>query len=685
MPRSHTVYPSSRSILGTVLSVFIAGPVQADNAASEPVPSVSLGKVLVSATRVESEVDDVARPVAIVEREAIESIQPQSVGQALRYEPNVTISGGPRSDSQGVNIRGLEGSKVLQTVDGARQSFESGHRPSYFLDPELLKNVEVIKGPASILWGSGALGGVVAQNTVDASDLLSPAQEMGGFVKAGFNANNDQQRYVSALAGRGDTTDWLLSAYHRDQNEAALGNGENLQDSARRDNGAMAKASWQLTEDQSLKVIYRQSEENGHVPSNGAANVNGASVFLIDRQTETQNAVLGYDLDTSSDWINARISTYWNHVEMQESRVSDGRGDGTELEEQGLSFQNRSQLSQLSQLSLLHGVSFFFGLDAYTQDFKATRGGNDRPAPPNAETQVWGAYLSARLPVSQGLELELGARHDSFETEAKNLNSKQDDSDLSPSIALIWQASDRLALTLRHDRAFRAPSAEELYTTGTHFCFYPGFCNTFQSNPDLKPEKAANTELMARVEFEPNASGGQLFLEASLFENRVDDFIEQTVTDPSFGPIMDPGITTWDNVEDATLRGIELSTHYIEDDFTLMLAYGQTRGKDDQSGDFLNGIPADKATADASYHWLDTRLTTGVRLSQVAAQRRTSNGETYDGYTLADVYASWSPASLEILTLDLTVNNLTDRYYRQAWQELYSPGREIILATKFSF
>lgn len=640
---------------------------QGDEASDQ---SFAINKVLVSATRTESNVSESGRAVSVVEKSQLEVMQPQSVAQAVRYETNVTMSGGPRSGSQGVNIRGLSGSKVLQVVDGVRQVFESGHRPSYFLDPEMLKSVEVVKGPASTLWGSGALGGVVAQNTISAADLLKPSQDWGGFIKTSFNANNDKQTYVSALAGRTETLDWLLNGYFRDSNDLKQGNDQNLENSGKRDHGVLAKTQWQIDENQGLNFVYRQSNEAGEIPSNGEANLS-SSVFLIDRDTDTQNAALEYELNTESDHINALASVYWNHIEMEEARVSDGRGDSTELDVLGLSLQNSSVLDSMTLL---------YGVDGYSEDFTGTRDGANRPLPPEANTKVWGAYVSANVPLSETFQWELGARYDRFETEAENLNNKASDDDVSPSIALIWQASDALQLTLRHDRAFRAPSSEELYTTGTHFCMGPGMCNTFLSNPDLEPEKAANTELLARVEFEPNEQGGQWYVESSVFENKVDNFIEQIV---SFSPF--PGNTTWVNVEKATIKGAEVATTYIQDALTLKLSYGQTRGKDKNTNEYLSNIPADKKTIDASYAWADRSITSGLRVTDVDAQNRVNNGADYAGYTIADLYASWSPKELSGVKLDLAVNNLTDRYFRQAWQELYEPGREVIVSAKYSF
>lgn len=641
----------------------------------------SLNKVMVSATRLESPLSEVSRPVAVVERDQIDSMQPQSVAQILRYESNVNTTGGPRAGSQSVNIRGLEGSKILQTVDGVRQVFESGHRPSYFLDPALLKSVEVVKGPASTLWGSGAVGGVVAQNTIDAVDILKADEGLGGFIKASMNNNNDQQAYVAALAGRTETVDWLLSGYFRDSNNATLGDDTHLEGSAKQDHGVLVKTSWQLHDDHALKLSYRESDEQGEIPSNGASNVNGSSVFLIDRDTSTRNASIGYDFDPRSPLVNGSVNVYWNHIEMQEARVSDGRGDNTELDVYGFSIQN---------VALFEGFSLLYGLDGYQEEFDAQRDGANRPTPPEATSKVWGSFIHAGIDLSDAVKLELGARYDDFQTKSNNLSTQTSDSDFSPSVALIWQVNQAISMTLRHDQAFRAPSSEELYTTGTHFCMGPGFCNTFVSNPDLEAEKAANTELIARIEFEPNSQGGRWYLEGSYFENKVDNFIEQIVSAPSFFPVMDPGTTTWVNVDKATIKGFELSSVYQQDNLGLSISYGRSRGKDDKTNEDLTGIPADKITADIHYAFVDRAFKLGLRVSKVDSQLRTNYSEntagtTYDSYAIGDLYASWSPAMVDDLNIDLTINNVTDRHYRQAWQELYSPGREVILATQYSF
>lgn len=673
---------SIRSAVSVLLGFSLGGGLAGFAAAGDGESVLRLRTLVVQASRADRSIEDVARSVVVKEREGIDLIQPRSVARALDFEPNITVSGGPRPNNQLVNIRGLEGGRILQTVDGVRQIFESGHRPSYFLDPDLLQSIEAIRGPVSSLWGSGALGGVVAQNTIDPADLLQPGRNLGGFVKTGFNDNNRQSATTAALAGRSGVVDWLASGYYRDGDDLELGSGEDLPGSAYRDRGVLGKARWQIDESQALTVNYRQARATGGVPMNAAAPLNATSNTLIDRKNETRNLSLDYRIDGSSPLLNTQVLAYWNEVDMAERRVSDGRADRTQLDVYGFNLNNRSDWD---------AVTLLYGVDGYREEFEAGRAGANRPIPPRATSDTWGAFLQASVPIAEQWRIDLGTRYDRFATEARHLDQDRSDSQWSPSAAVVWRPVDSVELVLRHDRAFRAPGAEELYTTGAHFCLSPMMgCNTFVPNPDLKPEKAANTELLGRVHFE-RVLGGDLTLQGAVFRNRVDDFIEQIVTGPTFFPVMDPGNTYWDNVDEAELKGFEIVADYRVESLRWLVSYGQTRGEDRGTGEDLTNIPADTLVNDISYGFdAAGSWVAGLRLSHASAQNRTDHpgntaGVEYDSYALADLYAVWEPEAVGGLRINLAINNLSDKHYRRAWQELYESGREVILSARYSF
>lgn len=100
---------------------------------------------------------------------------------------------------------------MLVLVDGVRQGTDTGHLNSTFLDPALIKRIEVVRGPSALLYGSGALGGVIAYETANASDLLG-AGKNSGYRVFGTAATGDHSLGMGASTyGRSDTLDGLLS------------------------------------------------------------------------------------------------------------------------------------------------------------------------------------------------------------------------------------------------------------------------------------------------------------------------------------------------------------------------------------------------------------------------------------------------------------------------------------------
>ncbi len=307
-----------------------------------------------------------------------------------------------------------------------------------------------------------------------------------------------------------------------------------------------------------------------------------------------------------------------------------------------------------------------------------------------------GAFTKADISLTDTLALDAAVRYDTFKNESNNLNQSSDDNAFTPSVGLVWKTTDWLTLSARYDEAFRAPSMEEMYSTGTHYCIpsIPGFlpdglCNTFEINPDLKAEKAQNKEIKADMRFADLAGDDELVVTLSAFRNDVDDFIEQSVSNPLYGI---PGLeqtTSWDNVDEAKLTGFEFTTRYRFKQTRLTFNYGQTEGKDKESDEYLSNIPAKKMGLDLSQAIMEGDMKFGTRFTYVAEQDQlpTDNLEQYDSYKLWDVYVAWEPAmgTFEGLRVDFAVENIGDEEYRQAWQTLYEQGRNFKLSARYSF
>jgi hemoglobin/transferrin/lactoferrin receptor protein len=261
----------------------------------------------------------------------------------------------------------------------------------------------------------------------------------------------------------------------------------------------------------------------------------------------------------------------------------------------------------------------------------------------------------------------------------------------------VWKTAPWLTLSARYDEAFRAPSVEEMYSSGTHYCIPPipnflpnGLCNTFEVNENLKAEKAKNKELKADMRFAELAGNDELALSLSVFRNDVDDFIEQRVTNPLHGI---PGLeqnTRWDNVDKARLTGFELTGKYRINQTRLSLSYGQTEGKDRHDGGYLANIPANKLVLDLSQGIMAGDMKLGTRVSYNASQDRVPEDNPvnrYQDYTLWDVYLAWEPAmgTFEGLRVDFAIENIGDEEYIQAWQTLMDQGRNFKLSARYRF
>ncbi len=194
---------------------------QADEAAPAetvtPAPKpVVLDPLTVTGTKVPTPKSQVPATIDVITQEDLDRLQPMTIGDALDNLPGVEVEGGPKGSQSQPNIRGFGGTgwgtnRVVTTLDGARQDIGAAHGGSMFYDPELIKQVEVLKGTGSTLYGSGAIGGVIALTTKDAADYLEGDDKYGFRTKAGYHSNNTEPMVSQTFAG-GRTASWISSA-----------------------------------------------------------------------------------------------------------------------------------------------------------------------------------------------------------------------------------------------------------------------------------------------------------------------------------------------------------------------------------------------------------------------------------------------------------------------------------------
>jgi hemoglobin/transferrin/lactoferrin receptor protein len=243
-----------------------------------------LDQVTVTATRNPTSTFEYPGMVDVLGQNAIDAAIPSTISDLIENMPNVQFAGGPRRTGESPTVRGLGGQDVLILIDGVRQGWTSGHDGRFFLDPALLSSLEVVRGPASALYGSGALGGVMAFRTADASDFLAPGQTAGARLALGYQGVDDEfSRTTTGFAHVSDF-DVIGSIGQRASGDIRLGSGASL---AADDDivTGFAKIGYSRDETFSAQVSYQRFKNDAVEPDDGQGLTTGAP---IDKTIDTQ-------------------------------------------------------------------------------------------------------------------------------------------------------------------------------------------------------------------------------------------------------------------------------------------------------------------------------------------------------------------------------------------------------------
>ncbi len=627
----------------------------------------------------------------------------------------------------------------MQVIDGVRQNFDLAHRGSYFLPMSLIQEIEVIKGPSSSLWGSGALGGVVAMRTPNALDLLKNNDKFGVKIRQGYQtANNLSEKDVSVFAAN-DKFDVLISGFYNNADNLRTGRGNKLNNTAYKQFGGLAKFGWQINDANRVELSHRETRFKQTAPSNneveneltneqikdqiteyhkpsdgsppktkpslgefysGVKTRLGSVSYLTDQQIPDQSTVFNYYLTPDNPYLNTHIALYNNKTIEKEQRKVSGVKDQTKLTTRGINLRNSSELSH---------ISFVYGVDYMRDKIRTERGTNGSDAkfradPYNANSNTTGVYLIAHIPLfGEKLLLSPSVRYDHYDTSSKTVKYK--DNHLSPATKLTWIVTNWLDFTAKYNEAFRAPSMQERFVSGAHFgaSIIGGReeINKFIANPNLRPETAKNKEITANLHFDSLFKQGDKFkIEATYFRNDVKDFINLKIfndanTNKSAsastrtnGALL-PTKSQYQNITNARLSGIELQAQYQTERLTLFTNYGSTKGKDKDSGEALSNIAASKIGVGVNYALVKDKFTVGATVTHYAAQRRVpkDHGVTYPSYILTDLRATYAPLKGEWknLRLDFALENLFDRKYQPAFSLMEGTGRNAKISAVYSF
>lgn len=643
--------------------------------APAPAAVTPLDAVTTTATRTRTIAGDAAVPVTIVGREEIERRDARSVLDLIRDIPGVEASGVPRTTALQPVIRGLGEERVVLRTDGARNNFNAGHRGRTFVDPELLRQVEVLRGPGSTLFGSGALGGVISLRTIEVDDLLQPGAGFGGFASVGGQTQGRGWRGSLALGARAGEFDALGAFSGFTNGNFTDGAGNTIPFTGDDATSVLGKLGWNPGSHRFQLSALRFRDDHTLPVSANTATTTG----IADRRTDAETLSFRWSYaDPGQPLLAPQVVLYRTNVDITERRLAGTRAtETTELTTHGLDVQNTSRFDA----GAFGRHTLTYGIELYRDEQEGGTNGAPRPQFPTAQQTVFALFVQDEIAFGP-FTLTPGLRFDRFDQESPDGRNDREVERVSPRISLAWQVTPWLQPYVSYAEAFRAPSLTELYVGGQHF---PG--NRFVPNPNLRPETSQNVELGANLRFsDVLRPGDRLRMRVTAFRSEIDDFIESVVLRTT---------TVARNVATARIEGVEAEAQYDAGTWWAGLGAAALKGDNLDTNQPLASIPAHRLNLNGGYRFLDAGVTVGARWTLTADQDRAPNlpgvAQQTSGYGLVDLFASWTPQEAPNVRLGLAVDNLLDHPYRPVnWNSappppFYAVGRNVRASLRIAF
>jgi len=658
-----------------------------------------------------------------------------SLGDMFRSTPGVISTGSRMSNTLDLNIRGLQGmNRVATLVDGTKQETSlyrgyNGNQSRTSVDPELLSDVTIQKGPSNGPYGAGSIGGVVNMRTIDVDDVLLPGNTIGGRIRASlgsntieavdldapgltdishaegpdwltgdsfigsaaFAATSDAADFVIALAKRktgnyfagsnGSTTgEYLTSNGWVEGPLSKIDLGREVLNTSQDTQTLLAKTTFRIGDGHTLKFNLSQYGSRFGETNDQFLLYGGQFGFPIQMQMPLSERRVGtmkveYDWDP---WGNELVELHANlwKTSVEEWEYSLGAQTSDTI---GLEVWNVARADLFSGFELTTGGQY---------QKEETTSANTQNA--QGYRELGSLFANADLDITDWLGIKGGVRYDTFNGGGRDAVDQSHER-FNPNIGLTLEPLEGLQLFATYAEGWRPPSIREM-TAKTP--------QAATLNPNLLPEIAKSYELGFNV----NRTGlltadDALRFKAAWFDNTYDDYIIRETR---------PGYTNaqpywWDNIDKAVYRGFELSGSYdlgwtfVEGAYTrftdIVYCHPDTACGSGNGRDFgANYVPPDYTwNLSAGVRLLEEKLVLGAKVNAVSEQKIVTN------VAGTNMSAVWSPTEIyglfgsyevnENLSINASVDNLFDTYYLDAMAsvKMPAPGRTISLGVTGRF
>ncbi|ENS8689643.1 TonB-dependent receptor [Neisseria gonorrhoeae] len=656
--------------------------------------------------------------------------------ELLKEEPSIDFGGG-NGTSQFLTLRGMGQNSVDIKVDNAYSDSQIlYHQGRFIVDPALVKVVSVQKGAGSASAGIGATNGAIIAKTVDAQDLLKGLDKNWGVrLNSGFAGNNGVS-YGASVFGKEGNFDGLFSYNRNDEKDYEAGKG------FRNDNGgktvpysALDKRSYLAKigttfgdgdhrivlshmKDQhrgirTVREEFAVSEKNSRITIKRQA-----PSYRETTQSNTNLAYTGKDLGFVEKLdANAYVLEKKRYSADDKDNGYAGNVKGpnhTRIATRGMNFNFDSRLAE--QTLLKYGINYrhqeikpqAFLNSEFSIPIKEKKNGQEVDKPmeqqkkdradeaivrsyrlTNPTKTDTGAYIEAIHEID-GFTLTGGLRYDRFKVkthDGKTVSS----SSLNPSFGVIWQPREHWSFSASHNYAGRSPRLYDALQTH-------GKRGIISIADGTKAERARNTEIGFNYNDGTFAANGSYF--------------RQTIKDALANPQnRHDSVAVREAVNAGYIKnhGYELGASYRTGGLTAKVGVSRSKPRfyDTHPKKLLSANPEFGAqtgrtwTASLAYRFKNPNLEIGWRGRYVqkatgsilAAGQKDRDGKLENvvrqGFGVNDVFANWKPLGKDTLNVNLSVNNVFDKFYyphSQRWTNtLPGVGRDVRLGVNYKF
>ena len=590
-------------------------PAQADDA--------QLNHVVVTATRQPITADEALASVDVIDRDEIARAGNASLVQLLAGRPGVQVStsGGPGANSS-VYIRGANSGHTLLLIDGVRVGSATNGAPTLETIPlELIERIEILRGPASALYGSDAIGGVIQVFTRKGREGFQPS------VRAGIGT--DGARTLGAtLAGGAERLRYNVSA-GTERSDGIDAKPKSMRGSDGDDDGFRNEYF-----SGSVSLGFREADEIGLTVLHSDLRNWYDNAKLFDSYLDKRTSSLGLHMrnQLTADWTSTLRFGYGADESHNRADLNDRSAFDTE----------QRQLTWQHDIALGAG-SLLAAYEYLEQEVDSSSDYAKTSRYTNSLLLGWSGQFDRH-------HLQVNARHD----EDSQFGSKT-----TGALAYGYRLSPEWRARASIGTAFKAPTFNDLY--------FPG-----GGNPDLRPEEALNREVGLVWERDGTRAS------ATYFNNRIKNLIAWAPLDPA-----DP-MSDWApaNVAQASIQGVELAASAMLGDYRVRATVDFLDAEDKASGDELGrrariGGSLGIERAMGPWTWGMEWNGQGRRYDRIP----NSVANRMGGYGLLNAYVHYALAP--DWSVEVRANNILDKDYELA-QNYGTQGANAFVAVRYA-